>query len=223
MSIKLSMRVTEFASAGGGAYLIPDDRSARQARTALNFLLAVITSLFGLFIIALFIRSQYTDWESLSAPWQPLANPWQLWLNTFLLCVSSGGFHWAGIASGRNNSNGTTEGLIVAGLFAFLFIAGQLWLWQQLTAQGYGVAGNPANSFFYLLTGVHGAHLLGGIIAWARTMNKAWRGDSPASIKDSVTLCARYWHYLLGLWLVLFVLLISKPETFAAIAAFCGF
>ena len=223
MSNKLSMRVTEFAGAGGGAYLIPDDRRALQARTALNFLLAVITSLFGLFIIALFIRSQYTDWESLSAPWQPLANPWQLWLNTFLLFVSSGAFHWARIASRRNNANGTIEGLLVAGLFATLFIAGQLWLWQQLAIQGYGVAGNPANSFFYLLTGMHGAHLLGGMIAWARTTIKAWRGDSPDSIKNSVALCTRYWHYLLGLWMVLFVLLISKPETFAAIAAFCGF
>ena len=60
-------------------------------------------------------------------------------------------------------------GLIAAGAFSFGFLAGQLWAWQQMDAAGYFVAANPAYSFFYLLTAVHGLHLLGGLWVWART------------------------------------------------------
>jgi Heme/copper-type cytochrome/quinol oxidase, subunit 3 len=48
--------------------------------------------------------------------------------------------------------------------------------WQQLNAAGYFLAANPANAFFYLLTGVHGLHLLGGLVALALTADKVWRG-----------------------------------------------
>lgn len=222
MSKQLDMRITEYAGPGGG-YPPPPNLAEEQSRTALKFLLAVITSLFGLFIVALFIRSQYGDWESLSAPWQPLANPFPLWLNTFLLVCSSAAMQWARISARKNHHTNTLEALLVAGTFTLLFIGGQLWVWNQLTVQGYGVAGNVANSFFYLLTGMHGAHLIGGLVYWLKTTRRVWRGENSPALVNTVSMCTTYWHYLLGLWLVLFVLLVSKPETFAAIAAFCGF
>ena len=106
--------------------------------------------------------------------------------------------------------------------FFFAFLGGQLWVWQQLVNLGYYVSGNPANSFFYLLTGLHGLHLLGGLVAWCRTTIKAWRGVPAQQFSSSVDLCAMYWHYLLGLWLVLMGLLTSSPETYAALARLCG-
>ena len=47
-----------------------------------------------------------------------------------------------------------------------VFLAGQLMVWWQLGSGGYAVDANPANSFFYLLTGLHGLHLMGGLVAW---------------------------------------------------------
>ena len=67
---------------------------------------------------------------------------------------------------------------------------------------------NPANGFFYLITGLHGLHLLGGLVAWGRTSDKVWRGFEPAQVRLSVELCAVYWHFLLVVWLVLFALLL---------------
>ena len=90
-----------------------------------------------------------------------------------------------------------------------MFIAGQLIAWQQLVGSGYFLAANPANAFFYVLTALHGVHLLGGLVAWGRTAQKVWRGSDMQAVRLSVELCAIYWHFLLILWLVLFYLLLS--------------
>lgn len=202
----------------------PNGRAGdRRAKFGLYVLLGVMTSLFLLFVIAFMLRAQYADWRSLTAPLQPLADPWQLWINTGLLMCSSVALQWARIAARRQQPRAMRQGLLLGGGFAFAFLVGQLWVWQQLSAQGFGVAGNPANSFFYLLTGIHGLHLLGGLVAWSRTISKTRHPLKADQLSASVELCAIYWHFLLAVWLVLLVFLTSTPGTFAAIAAFCGF
>ncbi|UVE17874.1 cytochrome c oxidase subunit 3 [Pseudomonas sp. LS44] len=194
----------------------------QTAKVGLRLFLAVVTSLFFLFLIAFIARSQMTDWQPLSEPLAPLANPWQLWLNSAMLLFSSIALQWSRVAARKGQQSGAVIGFVMGGVFAVAFLVGQLWVWQQFVVWGYFLAGNPANSFFYLLTGLHGLHLLGGLVAWSRTVTKFLRHVPLAQLSASVELCAIYWHYLLGLWLVLFALLTSTPETYAAIAAFCG-
>ena len=88
---------------------------------------------------------------------------------------------------------------------------GQWFAWGQLQAAGYYATSNPANAFFYVLTGLHGLHLLGGLVVWGWTFARMSRGrTTPAAMLLRVELCAVYWHYLLFIWLVLFgVLLIT--------------
>ena len=74
---------------------------------------------------------------------------------------------------------GVRAGLLVGGAFAFMFLVGQLLAWRQLDAAGYFLPANPANAFFYLITGVHGVHVLGGLVALGRTAVKVWRRRSP--------------------------------------------
>src|SRR6266568_1584560 len=64
-----------------------------------------------------------------------------------------------------------------------------------------------SNSFFYLITAMHGLHLMGGLVALGRTTAKVWRGAEMTRVRLSVELCAIYWHFLLLIWLVLFGLL----------------
>jgi cytochrome c oxidase subunit 3 len=66
-----------------------------------------------------------------------------------------------------------------------------------MMAANFALDGNPANSFFYLITGLHGLHVIGGLVV------ATWAAGKVATIQ----LCARYWHFLLGLWLVMFALL----------------
>ena len=125
---------------------------------------------------------------------------------------------WKPALGGKSGRKEDVEyGLIAGGLFAVTFLIGQLFAWQQLNAAGYFLAANPANAFFYLLTGVHGLHLLGGLVALALTADKVWRGFEVNQVRLSVQLCAVYWHFLLALWLVLFTLLTPWVGDFADI------
>ena len=77
------------------------------------------------------------------------------------------------------------------------------------------MATNPADAFFYILTGLHGVHMLGGLWFWARATRAVWGGletrpvTEVAQVRLRVQLCSVYWHYLLLIWLVLFGLLLS--------------
>lgn len=195
---------------------------AQAAKVGLRLFLAVVSSLFLLFLIAFILRSQIPDWQPLTEPMAPLAQTGSLWLNSLFLIAASIGLQWARVAARRGHGKTTVVAFILGGALAIAFLAGQFWVWQQFAAQGYLLAGNPANSFFFLLTGLHALHLLGGLIAWARTLSKLLLGEPVQSLSASVELCAIYWHYLLALWLLLFALLTSTPQTYEAIAAFCG-
>jgi len=183
---------------GDGALSMP------PVKVGLGVFLAVATSLFALLISAYFMRMAGADWTT-------LAVPKGLWLNTGALVLSSVAMQWTRNAAKRGAMGRVRMGLIAAGVFSFCFLAGQLWVWQQLRASGYFVAANPANAFFYLLTALHGLHLLGGLWVWAKATAKVWRGIEVGAVRLSVELCTVYWHYLLLVWLGLFALLLSTP------------
>jgi cytochrome c oxidase subunit 3 len=173
-----------------------------SATLGLRLLLAALTVLFSLLVVAYHDRMMLGDWRA-------LPEPWLLWPNTVVLIVSSIGLQWASLSARRREIRGIRRGLLIGGLSAFLFLVGQLLAWQQLVELGYFAATNPANAFFYLLTALHGLHLLGGLVAWSWTSDRVWRRDAEVDrLRLSVDLCAVYWHFLLVVWLVLFALLL---------------
>jgi cytochrome c oxidase subunit 3 len=181
--------------------------SVPPAKIGLGVFLAVVGSLFALFISAYSMRMTMVDWRTLPVPKL-------LWFNTGVLVASSVALQWAYMAARRNDVDGVIIGLLVGGMAAVIFLAGQLLAWQQLNVAGYFVASNPANSFFYLITAAHGLHLMGGLVALGRTTAKVWRGAEVARMRLSVELCAIYWHFLLLVWLVLLGLLTGWTDGF---------
>ena len=184
--------------------------SLPPAKIGLGVFLAVIGSLFALFISAYSMRMNMVDWRTLPVPKL-------LWFNTGVLVTSSIALQWAYMAARRNDVDGVIIGLLAAGVSAVIFLVGQLLAWQQLYVAGYFVASNPANSFFYLITAVHGLHLMGGLVALGRTTAKVWRGAEVTRMRLSVELCAIYWHFLLLVWLVLLGLLTGWTDDFVNI------
>lgn len=172
-----------------------------RAKISLRLFLTVVMVLFSLFIVMYAERMDYPDWRSV-----PL--PWLLWPNTFVLILSSLALHWSLKNAQRDQMKKAKIGLALGAATALVFLVGQYMAWQDLTAAGYGVSGNPANGFFYLLTGLHGLHLLGGLAALGRTFDKVRSGRGVAALRVSIELCAVYWHFLLMIWLVLLVLLL---------------
>ena len=184
--------------------------SLPPAKIGLGVFLAVVGSLFALFISAYSMRMSMVDWRALPVPKL-------LWFNTGVLITSSIALQWAYMAARRNDMDGVIIGLLAGAASAVIFLVGQLLAWQQLKVAGYFVASNPANSFFYLITAVHGLHLMGGLVALGRTTAKVWRGAKMIQVRLSVELCAIYWHFLLLVWLVLLGLLTGWTDNFVDI------
>ena len=180
---------------GDGALSLP------PVKVGLGVFLAVATSLFALLISAYHMRMMGADWNRLTVPRV-------LWLNTAVLILASIAMQRTRIAARWGQLDRVKNGLIAAGVLTFSFLAGQLWAWQQMDAAGYFLTANPAYSFFYLLTALHGLHLLGGLWVWGRTTAKVLRGVEVGKVRLSVELCTVYWHYLLLVWLVLFAVLL---------------
>lgn len=173
---------------------------ARIAGMGLAFALVGITMLFVAFTTTYLGHRQDGDWKAV-----PL--PWILWLDTGVLLASSAAVEWARRRLREGDAVGLRRGLTAAGALGLAFLAGQVLAWRQLADQGVYLASHPHSSFFYLLTGVHGVHLLGGLIALGAILPGAWRGAYSPAGSTAVTLTATYWHFLTGLWLYVFVIL----------------
>lgn len=181
----------------GGAFFLP------TASIGLRIFLGVITVFFSILIVAYSERMTLGDWRS-------LPDPWLLWPNTAMLILSSIALQYASIGAHNAQADRVKTGLIAGGAFAFAFLIGQLLVWWDLVGSGYYAATNPSYAFFYLLTAIHGLHLMGGLVAWGRTSVKLWNNTSGdlAKLRLSVDLCAVYWHFMLLAWFAFFALLL---------------
>jgi len=175
--------------------------SLHNVKVGLGVFLAVATSLFALLISAYHMRMMGEDWTTLPIPRV-------LWINTGVLVLASVAMQWTRAAARRDLLDRVTHGLMAAGALSFAFLGGQFWAWRQMDAAGYFLSANPSYAFFYVLTAVHGLHLLGGLWVWGRTTVRALRSTDVGAIRMSVELCTVYWHYLLGVWVVLFAVLL---------------
>lgn len=172
------------------------------AKIGLLTFIAVVTSLFALFLSAYMMRMKLGDWR-------PLDEPVLLWANTAVLTLASVALQLTRGATKRAQLPTVKVGLLVGGVCTSLFLLGQLMAWQQLNANGFFMTSNPSYAFFYLLTALHGLHLLGGMWVWGRTTLRIFSGADAESVRLSVELCTVYWHYLLLVWIGLFALLLS--------------
>jgi cytochrome c oxidase subunit 3 len=160
-------------------------------RVGLWLFLAVATMLFAALVSAYIVRMGSGDWHS-------LPKPGLLWVNTGILLLSSAALQWARLCEHQSNSKNARLGFIAGAVLSALFLLGQVWAWLVLHRLGYFLSTNPSSSFFYLLTAVHGVHLLGGLIVAAWTVRSAERFE----------LFVTYWHFLTIVWVVLFILIV---------------
>ncbi len=177
----------------------PPDRRAASTGIGLWVFMGVATALFSLFTLAYALRMDSGDWS-------PIAMPWQLWLSSALLLAGSALLQLAAAAAQRERWLAARPQLWAGGACALAFLGVQLWAWQALHAAQVMPAGNPAASFFYLLTAMHGLHVIGGLLGWGLTLRRAGHAAN-AQLAWRIALCARYWHFLLAVWVLLFAML----------------
>lgn len=175
-------------------------------------------ALSGILMLFTALTSAYIVRAGLSDDWRPLLMPRALWLSTALIFASSISLELARRCLKRGNEQAYSRWLLLTVVLGVGFLGAQWLAWRELVAQGIYIATNPHSSFFYLLTGTHGVHLLFGILALDYLLLRAWRprGSDSSGGSRSETLMKRqtavdvvgiYWHFMGGLWVYLFLLL----------------
>jgi len=201
------------------------DMRVRRAR------LGLVVGLIGSLMIFISFTSAYVVRQglptldprtmSLVHDWFPVPLPGLLLINTFLLLVSSGTMELARRQLARRAAQFTAaadngvwptqqQGIpwlaftIVLGLS---FLAGQWAVWRELAAAGFYISANPSSSFFYLLTGTHGVHLLGGIFALLVAAASSIVRRPAESRLVILDVTGWYWHFMAVLWVCILCLL----------------
>jgi cytochrome c oxidase subunit III len=200
---------------GGWKSIVPADGDLHVATeyspppssTAIWVFLFAVTMMFAAFSSALIVR------KGSSLDWQGFSLPSILYFNTLLLLVSSVTLEVARrrvatfMGGLRNRAESPTRWLYVTLVLGLLFVVGQYVAWRQLSAQGLYLATNPSSSFFYLLTAVHGIHVLGGLGGLLYVIGKL---NKSILRRNTLVATARYWHFMGVLWVYLIVLLWIK-------------
>jgi cytochrome c oxidase subunit 3 len=187
--------------------------SLPAAAVGLRLYFGVATVMFLLIAVMFLMRMGGHGISTGQGPdWKPMIWPRLLWFNTGVLMLSSAAWEWARAAGHRGRMESLRAGLIAGGAFALVFLLGQLTVWRQLEDAGCGLTATTMSAFFYLVTALHGLHLLGGLAVWGRTTVKVLAGGEVAEVRESVDLCAIYWHFLLLVWLVMFGLFLTQTR-----------
>lgn len=202
-------------TSGNGGGLIPSagtpraiqDYAEPPASTAMWVLIAAIVMTFAAFSSALIVR------QGGASDWQHLTLPPILYLNSFILIISSVTLELSrrqiiAFKSGRGATVTNPYSWLNVTLFlGLLFVAGQYVAWLQLRAQGVYLATSPNSSFFYLFTVLHALHVLGGITGMLYVMYRLHQG---VLRRSTLVAACRYWHFMGVLWLYLLFLLWSR-------------
>jgi cytochrome c oxidase subunit 3 len=196
-------------SHGNGGSAGGDDRSHEQSRTKAR--IAMWVALASILMLFTALVSAYIVIAS-SDNWRPLAIPRTLWLSTALIIASSWTFRVAGQSLKQGDDSRYGRWLLLTLALGLAFLGSQLLAWRQLVAQGFYLSGNQHSAFFYLLTGVHAVHLLGGILAMnyllLRTRRRQQSAEREMRRRTAADIVGLYWHFMDGLWVFLFLLLL---------------
>ncbi len=161
--------------------------------------LATVSMLFIGFTSAYVLRRASADFE-------PLPMPPLLWLSTALLLFSSAAVEVAHRRLRGWDLRGARGAFALAGALAAAFVLAQWGVFRASQAAGVFLSTNPHSSFFYVLTGLHALHVLGGL-GWCARLSLALGRGRLARGSDGLRLFALYWHFLGGLWVYLLALL----------------
>jgi cytochrome c oxidase subunit 3 len=164
------------------------------------FIVSIIM-LFGAFTSAYMVKKASGDWLS-------IALPGIFYFNTVVILLSSASMHIAVMSTKKNNLKLTRIALVITSILGLTFLAGQYSGWQDLVRNNVFFVGHPSGSFIYVLTGVHGIHLVSGVIFLFIIVAAAFRFKVHSKSQRWIQMCATYWHFLDALWLYLFIFLL---------------
>jgi cytochrome c oxidase subunit 3 len=191
---------------GGGGDRPRGGGDDKESGTPERYRIGVYVGLASILMMFTALASAYIVRAGLptSTDWRPTAMPPVVLLGTALIVLSSLTMTLAQRSLGRGDERPYRRWLAATLVLGLAFLGAQLLAWRQLVAQGVYLATNPHSSFFYVLTGLHGLHLLGGILGLSYLLLRAADGERRRAVSHVVGV---YWHFMDALWVFLFILL----------------
>jgi cytochrome c oxidase subunit 3 len=142
--------------------------------------------------------------------WLEFDMPDMFLYSTLVLVLSSVAMHWTYLKAKDNSLKAVKIGITATAAIAIAFFYMQYLSWIKLVAQDVFLVGNPSGSFVYIFSGLHLAHLIGGLVfllvVFLDTMNYKVHSKSMLAIE----MCTTYWHFLGGLWIYLYLFLVMN-------------
>jgi cytochrome c oxidase subunit III len=160
-----------------------------------------VVMVFGALTSAYIVRQAEGNWLIFELP--------QLfWVNTGVILISSVTMHTAYLAAKRDRLELVKIAVVITTILGVAFLIGQFMAWGDLVDQKVHWVGNPSGSFVYILSGLHGLHIVGGVVFLLIVLNSTFKYKVHSKSLNQIEMCITYWHFLGGLWLYLFVFLL---------------
>lgn len=171
---------------------------------AMWLFIVTVSMLFAALTSAYIVRQAEGNWLLFELPSL-------FYVNTGIILVSSITMHWAYLAAKKDNLETVKLAIILTTLLGIGFLVGQFMAWGQLVENNVYFVNNQASavsgSFVYVLSGLHGLHIAGGVIFLLIVVVSAFKFRVHSKNLTQIEMCTTYWHFLDGLWLYLLVFL----------------
>ena len=168
---------------------------------AMWLLIASVAMLFAALTSAYLVRQAEGNWLYFELP--PI-----LYWTTGIILLSSVVLQMGYSYAKRGQNEKLKLMLAITAVLGVVFLVGQVRAWGDLVAHSVYFVGNPSGSFLYVLTGLHGLHIVSALIYVVIVLGSAHRLKINPENLAQMEMCITYWHFLGGLWLYLFIFLI---------------
>lgn len=175
--------------------------SMEPKKFALWLFIVTIVMLFAAFTSAYIVRKAEGNWLDFSLPSI-------FYWNTGILLLSSVTMQWAYNSAKRDDLKNVKTAIFLSIVLGIGFLVGQIFGWDMLVDDGVFFVGNPSGSFMYIFTGLHGVHLISGIIFIIIVLIATIKYKVHSKNILLIEMCNTYWHFLDALWVYLFVFLL---------------
>ncbi len=175
--------------------------SMNPKKFALWLFIVSVVMIFAALTSAYIVRQAEGDWLLFELPNL-------FWYTSGIIILSSATMHWALISARKDNLESVNIAVGLTSVLGILFLVGQFYGWSDLVKNSVYFVGNPSGSFVYVITGLHGLHLVSGVIFLLIVLGSTLRYKVHSKNLSLIEMCATYWHFLGGLWLYLFIFLL---------------
>ena len=174
--------------------------SMHPKKFALWLFMVTVVMLFAAWTSAYIVRQAEGNWLDYDLPEI-------FWLTSGIVVLSSITLQWAYFSAKKDNFVQLRLGMVLTVILGITFLIGQWYSWIALVDRDVFFVGNPAGSFLYVLTGMHGLHLISGLIFLIIVLISSFQFKVHSKAMVPMEMLTTYWHFLGGLWLYLFLFL----------------